>query len=777
MRRLPILCGASALAIVAVAHEALAQQSLPTIDIGGSTRAASGGSRAAAGGRGVARAAAAQPQAAGGLSGQAGPNIPAAADPKAYKVLDAATATKTDTPIMEIPASIKVVPQAVLRDQQVVRVDQALQNVSGVVTAPSNQGGSDAFLIRGFYNDTIYRDGFFMPSALGGGTSKRDTANLDRIEVLKGPGSILFGRAEPGGIVNLVTKQPLDTPYYSVQQQIGSFDFYRTTVDATGPVTQDKSILYRVNMAYENAHSFRDFMKNNRFFIAPVVSWRPDQHTRVNLEFEYQHYNDAVDPGLPPIGAVPLAQIAPDLAALYPNRMIQYGFPAPVPRSRYVSEPLTSRSSGDRFLSGINMTRELNENWKLLTRFTGEWWRFGASNSLFFGPANNDGTLDRFFNLVPPGAQSNRYYGTVNLTGKIDTFGVKHTLLFGYDYFHINDYLENDCCAAAPAFNIFAPAYLPYPVFANPAIYADPANPFGKIGYSQVWSGYYFQDQIELPYNIFLVGGLRYDDASGTNTIGHYLTSKDNKVSPRGAILWRPVPWLSVYGSYTENFGASNALFRPRDANMAPTQTAQQWEGGVKAELLDGKLLATASYWDLTKNNIGTPDPVNPIYTRAIGQAETRGVEFDLSGEILPGWRVIGAYTYMPYAKITKDVGFDGGPGFTGNRLYLAPTNYGSLWSTYEFQPGHQLAGLKVGGGFQAMDERFGDPGNTYKLPGYAIFNLMGSYAFNALGRKFTAQLNIDNLFDRTYYVGTNSGSFITPGTPQKFLGSIRMEF
>lgn len=781
MRRNGFILTTSILSLTVATHDAVAQQTLPTIEVGSQIHRGSG--RAGNGGRGGARTAPTQSQVLGAGQGGTGmgapgPKIPAAADPKRYEVLDATTATKTDTPIMETPASVKVVPQAVLRDQQVTRVDQATQNVSGVIAQPSNQGGQDSFLIRGFQTSTIYRDGFFMPDAIGGGTSKRDVANIERIEVLKGPGSILYGRAEPGGIINLVTKQALDQSYTSVQQQIGSFRFYRTTLDSTGPVNEDKSILYRLNFSYENAHSFRDFMKNHRIFVAPVVSWLPDAHTRVNLEFEYQHFNDAVDPGIPPIGAVPLSQIAPDLAALAPNDMLQYGFPAPVPRSRYVSEPLTSQSAGNRYLAGVNLTRQLNENWKLLARFTGEWWRFDINNSLYwFGQANNDGTLDRFFNLTPPGAQSNRYYGTVNLTGKVDTFGVKHALLFGYDNFYLNDYLQNDAFTAAPAFNIFAPTYLPYPVYANPLVYADPANPYGRFGYSQAWTGYYFQDQMELPYNLFLLGGFRYDEASGTNTIDHFLATKDNKISPRGAILWRPMPWLSVYGSYTENFGVSNALYRPRDGNMAPTQTAQQWEGGVKAELLDGKLLATAAYWDLTKNNIGVPDPLNPIFTKAVGQAETRGVEFDLSGEMLPGWRVIAAYTYMPFAKITKDEGAGGGPGITGNRLFLAPTNYGSLWSTYEFQPDHQFAGLKIGGGVQGMDERFGDPGNTYKLPGYAIFNIMSSYVFNTLGKRFTAQLNIDNLFDRYYFAGSNSATFITPGRPRTFLGSIRMEF
>ncbi|WP_018268042.1 TonB-dependent siderophore receptor [Methylosinus sp. LW4] len=670
-----------------------------------------------------------------------------AAQQKAYRLPNASSATKTDTPIMETPASVHVVPQAVLQDQQVTRIEKALQNVSGVIQMPYNQGGTDSFLIRGFANSTIYRDGFLMPDAIGGGTSKRDTANLERVEVLKGPGSILYGRSEPGGIVNLITKQPLDERRYAIQQQIGSFGLYRTTLDATGPIDSEKSVLYRINVAYENAGSFRDFMHNDRILVAPVVRWNIDSHTQATVEFEYEHFNDPVDPGIPPLGSRP----------------------APIPRNRYVSEPKLSNSTGDRYLFGFNWSRDLDKNWTLRHRFVGELWRFGAGGSLFFGSANADGSLDRFENISYAGNRSDRYFTNVNLVGKVETFGIKHNLLFGYDYFHIDDSVRFNCCAAAPAFNIFAPAYLS---FATPRDHALD----GRVSYTQSWSGYYFQDQIELPYDIFLLAGLRYDDASGQDNVAKLVTTKDNRVSPRAGALWRPVPWLSVYGSYTENFGVSNSIYRSMTSNMAPAQTARQWEGGVKTEFFDGKLSATASFFDLTKNNIGVPDPVNPMFTRTIGQAGSRGVEFDLSGEVLPGLRIIAAYTHIGYAKTIRDVGWDGGLGYTGKRLFLVPRNSGSLWSTYEFDNGG-LSGLKVGAGVVASDDRYGDAGNTFVLPSYAVFNLMASYNFTFQGKKLTAQINVDNLFDRTYWIGTNSATFITPGAPRTVLGSLKVEF
>ncbi|WP_198029869.1 TonB-dependent receptor [Methylosinus sp. sav-2] len=668
-------------------------------------------------------------------------------DAKTYNPKNTSTATKIDTPIMETPFSVKAVPQQVLQDQQVIRVEKALQNVSGVLPMPGNQGLGDIFIIRGFFNDTIYRDGFALPGVLGGGTTKRYTANLERIEVLKGPGSILYGRSEPGGIVNLVTKQPLETPYHAIQQQAGSFDFYRTTIDSTGPLNEEKSLLYRVNIAYENAGSFRDFVENEGVFIAPVVRWNIDAATRANFEFEYQQFDERPDPGIPPLGSGP----------------------APIQRTRFVGDPLNSVNKGYRTLYGLNWSHDFDENWTLTHRFTFEHMAFD-NRTMFFGKANADGTLGRFYNQAPD-TTSDRYYTTLNLTGKIDTGPVRHKLLFGYDYFHIDDKLVGlrNCCVVASPFNIYAPTYLPYTV-----IPVSPAT-IGRLDLSQEWHSLYFQDQMELPYNFFAMGGFRFDSATAVNNLANVITTKEEQVSPRGGLLWRPAPWLSVYGSYSQGFGAANSVLRS-DGALFPAQTSEQWEAGLKAEADDGRLTATFAYFDLKKRNLPVPDPLNPNLRRTIGEAETRGIEFDVSGEVLPGLRVIGAYSYLPFAKITKDSDASGGYRNQGKRLYLAPEHYGSFWTTYEFQQA-SLLGLKVGAGVVAVGPREGDQGNSYQLPGYAIVNVMGSYSWRIGPTRVTAQLNIDNLADEHYFVGSNSGNFIMPGAPRTFLGSLKVEF
>lgn len=665
-----------------------------------------------------------------------------------YQVPKAFVGTKTDIPIMQTPFSVQVVPRPVLQDQQAVRLDTAVQNVSGVALSGFNQGSSDGFLIRGFQSNTIYRNGVFMPDMLGGGTVKRETANIERVEILKGPGSILFGRADPGGIINTVTKQPLATPYYSLQQQVGSFDFYRTAFDATGPLTRDDTLLYRLNVSYENSGLFRDFVDNKSILVAPVIRWNISPRTQITAEMEYQNFNQQSDPGIPPLG----------------NK------PAPIPLDRYVGEPLNGQSKGDRKFFGINWSHQFNENWQVSHRLGAELFDFG-SYSLFFGAAEADGTLVRRFNNAP-NSKSERYQSSINLTGKIVTGVFKHTLLFGYDYIFMDDKLKGlNCCTAAPEFNIFNPSYMT----ATPIL--DPDNNF-NVGYTQSWHGVYFQDQVKLPYNIHLLAGFRYDNTTSRDTVLGLTTAAEDRVSPRGGLLWQPLHWLSLYGSYTENFGPSNTIFNT-DGRKLPPQTAQQWETGLKTEFFGGRLRSTFSYFDLTKHGIGVPDPNNPMFTRAIGEAKTRGIEFDIAGEILRGWNVIATYSYMPFAKITKDVGSSGLPSDTGNqgnRLFLAAKHTGSLWSTYAFQ-NEQLRGFKVGGGIIGVGKREGNAGNTYHLPAYVIGNLMASYQMRVGPTLVTAQLNVNNVSNKRYFVGTNSGAFITPGAPRTFLGSLRIEY
>jgi iron complex outermembrane receptor protein len=687
-----------------------------------------------------------------------------------YRRTNASTATKTDTPIMETPYSISVVPSQVLEDKQIVRLDDALTSVAGVQSSWTNGGQSDVFMLRGFQNTNLYLDGFLLPSPLGGGSTKRQTANLESIEVLKGAGSILYGRNEPGGVINLVTKRPQSTPYHSIEQQFGSYDFYRTLVDSTGALTTDDTLLYRLNFSYENSGSFRDFVSNDEVFIAPSFTWNISDKTQANLDITYEHFNDRSDSGIPPLGKRPAA----------------------VPINRQIGDPLNNKNVGDRTYVGANWSHAFNDSWKFTHRFGVEFLDKRNQFTFFFGQPDTSGNLvnvnsdfsvgNRGFNNGITHQQN--YYNTLNLTGKFDTSVLEHSTLWGFDYFVIDNQGATACCAAYPMeanFNIFNPTY---------QTVADPgASTFTTdSNYNQEWYGLYFQDQIKFPFNIYGNVGVRYDNATSSQypTNGAATITDDDHVSPRGGLLWKPLDWLSVYGNYSENFGPSNNLFTSPDQKMLPPTLANQWEAGAKTEFFDGRLSASFAYFDLTKTNVAVTDPSNPTQQIASGEQESRGYEFEIAGEVLPGWRTVAAYTHLAYAAINKEIvatDFDGdgnpiatGPGNTGHRLYNAPRNYGSLWNTYEFQDA-ALRGLKMGGGIIASDQSQGSNDNNFQLPGYVTLNLMSSYGMKVMGKKLTFQLNANNLLDKTYYMGTNTGSMIGLGSPRTFMGNIKVEF
>ncbi|MEH2177847.1 TonB-dependent receptor plug domain-containing protein [Nostoc sp.] len=216
-----------------------------------------------------------------------------------YRVPDASTATKTDTPLRDIPQSIQVIPRQIIEDQKTTRLRDILQNVSGVTPGAGYQNSFDRVRIRGFTQETTFRDG------IRDNNPSTDFANVERVEVLKGPASVLFGQTEPGGIVNLVTKQPLSNPYYNVDLNVGNYAFYRSALDLSGPLNTDKTLLYRLNVAYENAGSFRDFISSENVFVAPVIAWKLSENTDLKLFLEYDNRDYKPDRGVFVIGDRP----------------------------------------------------------------------------------------------------------------------------------------------------------------------------------------------------------------------------------------------------------------------------------------------------------------------------------------------------------------------------------------------------------------------------------------------------------------------------------------
>jgi iron complex outermembrane recepter protein len=655
-----------------------------------------------------------------------------------YNRPNASTATKTDTPIMETPLAIQVIPQQVMKDQQATRLNQAVQNISGVYVGPGTGGTVENIFVRGFQDFNPYYNGVRLST---GWTQQglRDIAGLERVEVLKGPGSILFGRIEPGGMINMVPKSPLTTPYYALQQQFGSFDSYRTSIDATGPIADDKSLLYRVNLAYENKDSFRDFVQGERVVVAPRLQWNISDSTQANFFFDYLHNDISPDIGGPPV---------------FRGKVVD------LPRSRSLLEP-NARAISEDVLFGWDFTHAFNDQWTLRHRF---YTNFTQDDENLPGAPTSIQANGRFVDRANFGVRDNTgetYFTNIDLTGKFKTGLLEHTLLAGFDYNYFQNKFSWPNGDPVPAIDIFNPVYN-----GNLGLLSTNFLDNGDVG--DDWYGLYLQDQVKLPYDFFLLTGMRYDNADGWTYFGDdRIETNDDQVTPRVGLLWQPLPELSIYGNYVEGFGGPNVFATGPGNTPLTSQTSQQWEVGFKTALFNNRLNITGAYFDITKQNISTPI-FGTRFSRPTGEAQNKGYELDVTGEILPGWNVIGAYSYID-SEITKD------PFNAGNRLANVPKHGGSLWTTYALQD-PVFHGLKFGAGVLARGARFGTDANDFTLSGYAIVNLMASYEMKVAGSKLTAQLNIDNILDKEYFESGRSERQHW-GNARTFLGSLKLEF
>lgn len=491
-----------------------------------------------------------------------------------YVLPNATAGTKADTPIMETPLNVQVISQQVLTDQQVISIDQAIKNVSGIVNNPANTGGlSESYTLRGFQSQTIFRNGFRLEgfdTAFG----SRQMANVQSVEVLKGPAAILYGRVDPGGIINVVTKQPLATPYYSLQQQFGSYDLYRTNLDVTGPLSTNGDVLYRVNFSYEDKGSFRDLIDSQRVFVAPVVTWNISPKTRANFEMEYYKDRSSFDNQTLPL-------INHQVYQLPRNSNLTGGNP----------------QTGETFFGGFNLTHEFNDDWKL-------------KHSIWINHQNKDlspSSIALFTTdfTTPNLAQATIFpyqyaaimvatYATdLNLIGHFDTGPLRHTLLIGGDYYRTD--FSRTLANAAGGFPTVDINTLVHSASTLPDLTA-------RTNYEQNTDnyGFYLQDQIKLPYNVHVLGGFRYQYIhqkmvtecgaatcpDGTNA-GFGPTLTDDAVTPRVGILWQAQNWLSVYGNYVENFGP-NANVTLKDNKPLPPRVRSNGKLAQKLNCLGG---------------------------------------------------------------------------------------------------------------------------------------------------------------------------------------------
>ncbi len=653
-----------------------------------------------------------------------------------YFVPDATTATKTDTPLRDIPASIQVIPRQVLEDQQIRRLNDAVQNVSGVQPDDSFGGQIDRVNIRGFSTDVFLQDGIRQSQS-----SNRALDNIERIEVLKGPASVLYGNLEPGGVVNLVTKAPLSDPFYRAELSVGSYAFFYPSLDLSGPLNADKTLLYRFNAAYEYNAGFQDFQTNtSRVFLAPTLSWKINDKSDLSLEFSYLNDRSPFDEGTVAIG----------------NGI------ADIPRDRVLSDA-NNRRTAEELRVGYRFEYRFSENWQLRNSF-----RYLSSNTFDFRLGHwfieDDGNFERKFLSNRDNYKS--FSLNTDVTGKFKTGFAEHTLLVGLD-------LNRETTAGGqrrlpdnPGFftNIFTGISDPLP-----AVSVDDLTLFGRNGSREENRlGIYLQDQIRLLDNLKILVGGRFDLYNRTSVDRLSETTAEDsgqRFSPRVGLVYQPIEPISLYASFTQSFNPD--IFSTQvDGSPLEPSVGTQYEVGIKGEFLNRKLFATLAAYRINKTNVSTADPDNPDFSIAVGEARSQGVELDIVGEPIQGWNIIAAYAYTD-AEVTKDNFFS-----VGNRLANVPQHSASLWSTYEIQQG-PVKGFGLGFGLLYVGDRFGDTGNSFTLPSYLRTDAALFYRKN----NFRIGLNFQNLFNVNYFSSAAFRESIYIGDPLTVIGSVSIEF
>ncbi|BAY10171.1 TonB-dependent siderophore receptor [Calothrix sp. NIES-2098] len=652
-----------------------------------------------------------------------------------YRAQESSTATKIDVPLRDIPASVQVVPKEVIQDRQVVRLNELADNVSGVRSLETYGGlASQGYFIRGFATgfETL-RDGFKD----SGFISPRDVSSIERVEFLKGPASVLYGSASsPGGVVNTITKQPLLDPFYQINGTIGSYDFYRTSIDLTGPLLENRSALYRLNAAYENAGSFRDFVNNESTYIGPIITFKAGDNTNISLGYEYQKYDYTFDRGLP-----------------NNNRVV---FDLPI--SRFLGEPNLNRGefTSNNFTYVLESKFGHNNDWKFRQGFN-IINVSGSAGGVQPNSINDDGiTVSRTYRVSNDEQENISFQNEIS--GKFNTGSIRHNILVGLELSNYR-YQYDFYRGTISDLDIFNPIYGAQPESVSRAF-------FEEYGGDNI--ALYFQNLVEITPNLKLLAGGRFDWVDSfyrdLETGTTYNETSDFEFSPRVGIVYQPTDSTSIYASWTNSFNPQ-IFGRNRNNEAFQPETAEQFEVGIKQEFFGNRLSATLAYFDITKKNVLTTDPIDPDFSIQTGEQKSSGVELDIVGELIPGWKIIGTYTYTD-AYVSQD----NNPSLVNNRLVGVPYHSASLWTTYELQKGN-LQGLGLGLGLVYVGERESDLPNNIEIPSYLRTDASIFYK----KENWRAALNFKNVFDTKYYESQNF--YIVPAAPFTVLGTISFEF
>ncbi|EKS6930041.1 TonB-dependent siderophore receptor [Enterobacter bugandensis] len=677
-----------------------------------------------------------------------GETLTVTADPNAtaeatngYQPLNTSTATLTNMPMLDIPQVVNTVSDKVLADQHATTLDEALYNVSNVVQTNTLGGTQDAFVRRGFGAN---RDGSIMTNGLRTVLPRSFNAATERVEVLKGPASTLYGILDPGGLINVVTKRPEKIFGGSISATSSSFGGGTGQIDVTGPI-EGTRLAYRLTGEYQDEDYWRNFGNERSTFIAPSLTWFGDDAT-VSVLYSHRDYKTPFDRGT--------------IFDLNTKKAVD------VDRKTRFDEPFNV-TDGQSDLAQLNAEYRLNSQWTAKFDYSYSQDKYSDNQARVMAYDSKTGTLTRRVDATQGSTQ--RMHSTrADLQGNVDIAGFYNEILTGVSYENY-DLLRTDMmrCKNVKGFNIYNPVYGKLDECTTVSA-ADSDQTLKQESYSA-----YAQDALYLTDKWIAVAGLRYQYytqyAGKGRPFNVNTDSRDEQWTPKLGLVYKLTPAVSLFANYSQTFMPQSSI--ASYIGDLPPETSNAYEVGAKFDLFDG-ITANIALFDIHKRNVLYNESVGgETIAKTAGRVRSQGVEVDLAGSLTENTNIIASYGYTD-AKVLED------PDYAGKPLPNVPRHTGSLFLTYDIHNAFAGNTLTLGGGGHGVSRRSATNGADYYLPGYFVADAFAAYKMK-LQYPVTLQVNVKNLFDKTYYTSSiatnNLGNQI--GDPREVQFTVKMEF
>ena len=656
--------------------------------------------------------------------------------PRATATSVISTATRTPTQLRDVPQAVTVVGHTLIADQAMLGMADVTRNIPGV-TMGQGEGNRDQITMRGNNSTST----FFVDGMRDDVQYFRDLYNVERVEALKGPNALIFGRGTGGGVINRVSKEADWTPVRELTLQGGSYETRRGAVDV-GQVVSDQ-VAFRFNGMYENSDRFRYDVNLERYGINPTVTVAAGENTRITAN--YEHFSDyrTADRGVPSFE----------------------GGPVETDVRTFFGDPAQSWSDASINVGTAALEHDLSPMVQVRSRLL-----FGDYNKMYQNVF--PGAVDSTGTLVSMSAYNNRndrdnLISQTDLTWRALTGGVGHTVLAGVELGRqVSHNLRNTGFFDNVATTVTAP--LASPTISRAVTYR-PGETDADNRVRVNSGGVYLQDQMTLTPYLQLIAGARLErfDLSFHNyRDGGDLERTDDLLSPRAGVVVKPVEPLSVYGSYSVSYLPSSG--DQFSSLTATTETLEpekfeNYELGAKLDVASGVALTGAVY-QLDRSNTTAPDPLDPARTVQTGSQRTRGIEVGASGNVTRAWQVAAAYALQD-AEITARTA----QAEPGAKVPVVPEHTLTLWNRYQL---HRQWGVGLGVIYQ--DDMFASIDNTVTLPSFTRFD---AGVFFSLNDHLRAQVNVENLFDEEYFITSHSNNNISPGSPRALRASMTAGF